>query len=346
MFYGYIQVIRQKPTATGEIFTAADYAPSISTSTQLHLPIGFPTAPSGSPPSPPSMSPSSISSVIDVEQPPSDLSGPALVQYYKELALKLAAERDEANAHATLAASHIQSLQIQLNSKGTKRSGNERILSTTARMLTSAEGRILAQEKQTTQLQKKAKDDENRTQRLLADAEVIKWRAELGREGMQFTGSIKSLKAPQLKDLAWSLELNEVGTREMLIERILGHFGEEQNSQLKLDTRYADLWREGRRRRAAGGPASSINDPEQPAPMEGVLVDRENIASGSGSSTLQPYMPPPPSPPNAPYTFSDSWTPPPHAMYEHPIDHLPPFAPRFYAPSEMRYPHDYPRFEY
>jgi molecular chaperone GrpE (heat shock protein) len=56
-------------------------------------------------------------------------------------------------------------------------------------MLTSAEGRWLAAEKRTAQLEKKAKEDENRAQRLLADAEVIKRRAELGREGMIFSGT-------------------------------------------------------------------------------------------------------------------------------------------------------------
>ncbi|KAJ7908031.1 hypothetical protein B0H13DRAFT_1879030 [Mycena leptocephala] len=79
-----------------------------------------------------------------------------------------------------MAGLHIQSLQYKLNAKGKKRGGNERTLSTTARMLTSAEGRQLAAEKRTAQLEKKAKEDENRAQRLLADAEVIKRRAELG----------------------------------------------------------------------------------------------------------------------------------------------------------------------
>ncbi|KAJ7847915.1 hypothetical protein B0H14DRAFT_2583304 [Mycena olivaceomarginata] len=62
-----------------------------------------------------------------------------------------------------------------------------------------------------------SKDDENGSQRLLANAEVIKRHADLGWDGMEFAGNIKSLKAPQLKDLAWSLGLEESGTREMCL---------------------------------------------------------------------------------------------------------------------------------
>ncbi|KAF7347301.1 Tigger transposable element-derived protein [Mycena venus] len=212
-----------------------------------------------------------------------------------------------------MAGQHIQSLQQKLNSgKGKKRAGNERSLSTTARMLTSAEGRALAEEKRTAQQQKKAKDDENRSQRLLANAEVIKRRTELGREGMEFAGNIKLLKAPQLKDLAWSLELDENGTREVLIERILTHFGD--NESLKVDKRYVELWRDGRRRRAA---AVTNDDVEQQAQPEDMLTDIQNVANGSGSPSSQSQLPPPP-PPDAPYVFPDTWTPPPtHLPYNH-----------------------------
>ncbi|KAJ7889103.1 hypothetical protein B0H14DRAFT_3127090 [Mycena olivaceomarginata] len=200
-----------------------------------------------------------------------------------------------------MAGLHIQSLQYKLNAKGKKRGGNERTLSTTARMLTSAEGRQLAAEKRTAQLEKKAKEDENRAQRLLADAEVIKRRAELGREGMIFSGTIKSLKAPQAKDLAWSLELDENANRDVLIDRILKHFA--ANEALKEDKKYVDLWTR-RRRRAAG---SAETEQQQP---EDALVDVQNVASGSISSSSDVVMAPPPPPPNAPYRFPDSWTPP------------------------------------
>ncbi|KAJ7242731.1 hypothetical protein C8J57DRAFT_1367439 [Mycena rebaudengoi] len=346
------------PRLTPEIFTAADYAPSMSTSTQLHLPLGFPTAPSDSDDASPSPSASSSSAsasslrsaasvhtVVDVEQPPADLVGEGLIQFYQTLARKFAAQRDAAQAeaaaaeaHAVLAGSHIQSLQAQLNAKGKKkRAGTDRNLPCTARMLTSAEGREIAAERQRVQLEKKAKDEENLTQRLLADAGVITRRTELGRHGMEFTAKIKVLKAPELKDLAWSLELDETGTREVLIDRTLDHFGAPQNEHLKQDKRYADLWRVGCRRR---GPVVSTDDSEH-APMDGVLVSVDNVVSGSGPSTSQVCTPPPPLP-DAPYTFQDSWMPPQRDIsYEHPIDHPPPFMPQFYAypqPPHVQYP--------
>ncbi|KAF7340333.1 hypothetical protein MVEN_01952500 [Mycena venus] len=231
--------------------------------------------------------------------PPSDLRGEVLVQFYQVVAAKLKAQRNKAraqcelaDAHAIMAGQHIQSLQQKLNSgKGKKRAGNERNLSTTARMLTSAEGRVLAEEKRTNQLQKKAKDDENRSQRLLANAEVIKRRAELGREGMEFAGNIKLLKALQLKDLAWSLELEENGTRDVLIDRILTHFGD--NESLKVDKHYVELWHEGRRRAAA----VANDDLEQQVQPDDMLTDIQNVASGSGSPSLQSHLPLPPPPP-------------------------------------------------
>ncbi|KAJ7875892.1 hypothetical protein B0H14DRAFT_3546161 [Mycena olivaceomarginata] len=264
----------------------------------------------------------------DHDEPPSDLQGEGLVSFYQAVADKLKAQRNEAraqrelaDAHAIMAGQHIQSLQQKLNSgKGKKRASNERNLSTTARMLTSAEGRVLAGEKRTAQLQKKAKDDENRSQRLLASAEVIKRRTELGREGMEFAGNIKSLKAPQLKDLAWSLELEENGTREVLIERILTHFGDDES--LKVDKRYVELWR--RRRGAA---VSHDDQVEQQAQPEDMLTDIQNVASGSGSSSFSSHLPPPPPPPNAPYVFPDTpWAPPNHLPYDHRVTNPPSFT--------------------
>ncbi|KAF7334026.1 hypothetical protein MVEN_02307800 [Mycena venus] len=255
-----------------------------------------------------------------------------------------------------MAGHHIQSLQQKLNSgKGKKRAGTERNLSTTARMLTSAGGRALAEEKRTVQQQKKAKEDENRSQRLLVNAEIIKRRADLGREGMEFRGNIKSLKAPQLKDLAWSLGLEESGTREVLIERIHTHFAE--NDTLKRDKRYAKLWHEGRRRQAAAGSSSNDDAVQPPQPPEDMLMDIQNVPSGSGS-TSQSYLPPPniPSssgsssqsyhplpPPNAPYTFPDTWTPPPTHL---PYNPQPPPFPQSYGnppPSDyysVHHPYD------
>ncbi|KAJ7803020.1 hypothetical protein B0H14DRAFT_2890036, partial [Mycena olivaceomarginata] len=188
------------------------------------------------------------------DEPASDLEGPELVEFYQAVATKLKAQRNDArsqregaDAHAVIAGLHIRSLQKKLITKTKKRGGNARTLAASARILTSAEGRTLAEEKRNTELQKKTKQDESKTQKLLASAEVLKRRRDLGRDGMVFDGNIKSLKAPQLKDLAWLLALEEDGTREVLIARILECFA--TNNVLKEDKHYIDLWT--RRRRAA-----------------------------------------------------------------------------------------------
>ncbi|KAJ7882975.1 hypothetical protein B0H14DRAFT_3433132 [Mycena olivaceomarginata] len=67
------------------------------------------------------------------------------------------AQRETADAHAIMVGRHIQSLQYKLNAKGKKRGGNERALSTN---------------RSNAHLEKKAKEDENRAQRLLADADA------------------------------------------------------------------------------------------------------------------------------------------------------------------------------
>ncbi|KAF8132695.1 hypothetical protein K438DRAFT_1787841 [Mycena galopus ATCC 62051] len=381
------------PRLTPDIFTDADFAPSISTSTQLHLPATFPPLPSSEGDDRDSLSPageasgaasgSSSSSAAstsasastssslpfslptlsyeypdsDDDEPPSDLEGPALLEFYRAAAVKAKAQRNEAraqregaDAHAVMAGLHAQSLQQKLAAKGKKRSGNDRTLSTKARMLTSAEGRELAEQRRTAQIDKQTKQDDNRTQKLLADAEVIKRRAELGRAGMEFTGTIKQLKLPQLKDLAWSLELEESGTREVLIERILAHFA--ANEELKKDKRYLELWT--RRRRAAG---ASAEEPQDPQP----LMDIQNTAGGS--SQMDVDIPPP----DAQYSFPDDWIPlhsstsypspapgftwippPSHHPYNPQTGQPPPFSPAFYGnlpPSDFSSArHPYGRF--
>ncbi|KAJ7922602.1 hypothetical protein B0H13DRAFT_1982726 [Mycena leptocephala] len=139
---------------------------------------------------------------------------------------------------------------------------------------------------------------------------------DLGGEGFIFSGSIKALKAPQLKDLARSLELEETGTREVLIDRILKHFNLPENQSLKEDKRFVDLW--NRRRRRVAGPKQT----------EDVLTDSQKVASRAGSSIQRDFDMLPP--PNPSYQFPDMWIPPePHVHYQHPIDNPPPFSPAY-----------------
>ncbi|KAJ7912841.1 hypothetical protein B0H13DRAFT_2326903 [Mycena leptocephala] len=152
---------------------------------------------------------------------------------------------------------------------------------------------------------------------------------DLGGEGLIFSGSIKSLKAPQLKDLARSLELEETGTREVLRDRILKHFNLPENQSLKEDKHFVDLW--NRRRRRVAGPKQT----------EDVLTDSQKVASRAGSSIQQDFGMLPP--PNPPYQFPDMWIPPePHVHYQHTNDNPPPSLPRSTHTCRHRYPRDRP----
>ncbi|KAJ7017475.1 hypothetical protein C8F04DRAFT_459311 [Mycena alexandri] len=79
--------------------------------------------------------------------------------------------------------------------------------------------------------------------------------------GLRLRGNIKTLKLSPLQDLAWSLDLEESGTREVIIARVNAHFDLPDNVHLKDDARYAGLF--GRRRRRAG---STSDSPAEPAP--------------------------------------------------------------------------------
>ncbi|KAJ7138680.1 hypothetical protein C8R43DRAFT_1131861 [Mycena crocata] len=81
---------------------------------------------------------------------------------------------------------------------------------------------------------------------------------------MSFTGALKQQKAPELRDLAWSLALDESGTREVLISRIQDHFDAPANTALKTDQRYVGLFSHKRKRAAAA--VEEDEDAPEPGP--------------------------------------------------------------------------------
>ncbi|KAJ7874362.1 hypothetical protein B0H14DRAFT_2569315 [Mycena olivaceomarginata] len=165
-------------------FTAADFAPSSSTSTQLQMPAGYPARPAS-----PSSESSSSSSDEDDESssnnegdewqdvtsahPPRHRAAlpslpavntssttpplqplPSFTNIYGDSARnrKLKQQRtlawqqrDEASSHAILAGDHIKTLKGQLNAKQSKARGSSgRIVQTQSRIVTTAEGRATA----------------------------------------------------------------------------------------------------------------------------------------------------------------------------------------------------------
>ncbi|KAJ6626649.1 hypothetical protein B0H10DRAFT_1941660 [Mycena sp. CBHHK59/15] len=182
------------------------------------------------------------------DDPPSDLDGVGMLEYFRAKTMKLKAQRDkacaareEADANAILGGQHIQFLQQKLNSKNKKAGSNERTLSTGTRIITSGEGRALAATKRDAQIQKKAADDANRDKQTLAEGEKLIRRTQKGRAGLIFTGNINTLKLSPLQDLVWSLQLDESGKREDLINRVNAHFGLDDNANLKEDPCYVDV---------------------------------------------------------------------------------------------------------
>ncbi|KAJ6576707.1 hypothetical protein DFH09DRAFT_1452432, partial [Mycena vulgaris] len=308
-------------------FTAGDFAPSLSFSTQLHMPDGFPQRPP--PPEPPAVSssesgsdnesssdedgdgwrdvtsvfpkrnravasplPSSSASTStsstpppstlpqpeftniydddddDDDDPPSDLSTPQRFVFLQQHVAKMKAkhahlrkQRDEAATYAILAGDHIKTLQGQLNAKK-KDKGGQHVVHTQSRILTTAEGRTAAQQQKDARDEKSEKAAQSQIRKDDAAAATRSRRAELGPAGMSFSGALKQQKAPDLKDIAWALALDEVGTREVLIARIGAYFDAPANAALKTDKRYIGLFARKRKR----GAAHSDEDEPEPGP--------------------------------------------------------------------------------
>jgi hypothetical protein len=150
-------------------------------------------------------------------------------------------ERDNAAAHATLAGLKIRELNGQVNAKSSKRS--ERVFASGGRAVTSAEGLAAARDQAAARAAKKEKALNKKNEKEMRHAEVLLRRRDVGREGMEFKEArLRQLKHPQLRDLAWCLQLAEDGTRAALIERIECFFLQPENTCLKSQDRFAYLF--------------------------------------------------------------------------------------------------------
>ena len=355
------------PRAAPEIFTEADYAPSVSTSTQLHLPDGYPRDygdhiagysdpetcifessdvesvglglgaeassprsshiltlddistdessgedPDYSDPDPNHTIPEEVPVVSahwtrlsapvpriggpytpgpnhsteplvahyddpssDAEPEPDDPISKA--RYWKARALgyldqRDAArhERDEVTTNAILAGRHIQHLQSQMNTKSDKKKGRVKLDS---HVITTEEGRKLAQQQKETREAKQKKNNELHDQRVLAEAETIKLRSKSGRGGLKFNSPLEKLKLQCLRNLAWSCMLSEDGTRDVLIIRINAYFAKPENAHLRVHENYRNLFPQPGRKRgrnlASDQPVASssrctLDDPTAP----------------------------------------------------------------------------------
>src|SRR4051812_14584823 len=160
-----------KPLCNLSQFTATNFAPSISTSIQAHLPDGYPASTEN-----PHSASDSDSDAID----PNDLLAcqNKLAKYKKHLnAIRV--KLDEAKTHAILAQDHIQTLQAKINAKADKRDHN-RVVHIDSRIVSTQEGREEAARQKAQREEKARKQEENQQKKNDAQAEV---QAQRLREG-------------------------------------------------------------------------------------------------------------------------------------------------------------------
>lgn len=89
--------------------------------------------------------------------------------------------------------------------------------------------------------QNSKKKDALRNKKLDHELEVRERRNQ-GRENLTFNTALKTQKLPALRDLAWTLDLSEDGSRSDLITQISTFFATYGNELLRDDARYIGLF--------------------------------------------------------------------------------------------------------
>jgi hypothetical protein len=162
----------------------------------------------------------------------------ARMQYLEERVEKL-------TAHAKMSDFEGLNLKRKLNHR-TGQASKRRKLNVEARVLTSVEGRQLAEEKdaERTAKEQKKKDAEQRRK----EKEVERIQHRLNRPpDAPFTGSLGSKNRPDLQEIAGALGLPETGTKEALTQSIKAHF--DSNLSLRDLPRFSGLFNRATRRR-------------------------------------------------------------------------------------------------
>lgn len=261
------------------------------------------------------------------------------VQYWKAKALgyrdqrnDARGQRDHATAHAILCGREVQTLKTKMNAKAANADKQQgRLTLIGGHVVTTSEGRqVAADQKQAkvdklakTALTKQKKDDEK--------SAIHARRQKDGRDGMLFSGALQTQKRAVLADVAWTLGLEETGTRDDLISRINVHF--KSHPDLRESPRYHGLFKR------AGRPVSA---PTAAASQQGVSAEVQPMPGSStawswaappGIASMPPYpvhgnMPLPP-----PVHYSPHYQIPPGYVQPHPAypplydaQHLPPVS--------------------
>lgn len=234
-------------------------------------------------------------------------------------------QRDEVTAHATLAGSHLQVVQSQLNEK-TKRKASTRNIHINSRITTSVDGiaEAKAQEKAREEKETKAEEREREKEKALGEKCL---RRLLGREAIVFKGLLSTQKVAGLRDVAWSLSLSDKGTQKELLARIKEFFA--THTEKQNDAQHQPLFAKAPPKHTARQVAAP---PEPPI--------AESSAMGAACSiilspTIIQHSPPAYRMPHHSGTTPEPWQ---HTRYP---PHIPAAMPVYGRPPGPPNPYDY-----
>lgn len=188
---------------------------------------------------------------------------------------------------------HVKMVELELQNEKRKanqrngRASKRRKLNVEARVLTSAEGKRLAAEKEAERAVKMQKKKKAEMLRKEKEAERDQQRQARGPDA-PFMGSLPSKNKPDLQEIAAALDLSEDGTKDTLIQRINACF--DSNPLLRDGPRFSGLFHRAPRRRlratdsenTSTHPVASILSPKSPHDMRNPLrTDIVNIPDAS-----------------------------------------------------------------
>ena len=208
------------------------------------------------------------SSPNDTPPPRSEVSPIPPNRFYHDPVLFARISQLESNM-ATLQG-HVKMVELELQNE--KRKNNERAnkpskrrkLNVEARVLTSAEGKRLAVEKDA---ERKVKEQKKK------DAAARRKQKENDREQQRrarapntpFTGSLSSKSKPDLQEIVGVLSLPEDGTKEVLVRRINTFF--DSHPRLRDSDRFTGLFNRASKRRADTNDAAQTQTFNNPPPI-------------------------------------------------------------------------------
>ncbi|KAJ3756710.1 hypothetical protein EV360DRAFT_71765, partial [Lentinula raphanica] len=235
----------------------------------------------------------------------------------------LKAQRDAAQVHAVFAGQQYSVYKHRYNEKN-KKKDNSRRVSTSARILTSEQGRMEIEEDAIRRADKKKADEEKQKQKSVnLHADIVR-RAKQERLSSVFSGNINTMSKSKLVDIAFALKVPyDDTTAEVLCIRLKAHF--DANEELKKHPRYIGLFERTRKRKDPPkendtqstrypSPPGTMSDltprlPLQPSPYrfsQHIAHDHEHMPGPSTSAQTYPY----PQTPQSTYSSYSTSVPP------------------------------------